>query len=67
LKNYIPPTPTFTGVKAFDAYDLSELRKYIDWTPYFIAWEMRGKFPEILKDEVVARKPLNCTMMPMRY
>ncbi|HYJ37299.1 MAG TPA: methionine synthase [Chitinophagaceae bacterium] len=55
-ENYTPPTPTFTGIKAFDNYDLSELRKYIDWSPYFIAWEMRGKYPDILKDEVVGKE-----------
>ena len=51
--NYTPPTPGFTGIKAFDSYDLSEIRKYIDWSPYFIAWELRGRYPDILKDEVV--------------
>lgn len=49
--NYIPPTPTFTGTKVFEDYDLAEIRKYIDWGPFFITWEMRGKFPEILTDE----------------
>jgi len=54
--NYTPPTPGFTGVKSFDGYDLSEIRKYIDWSPYFIAWELRGRYPEILKDEVVGKE-----------
>jgi len=35
----------------FDGYDLAEIRQYIDWGPFFIAWEMKGKFPDILKDE----------------
>lgn len=48
--NYTPPAPAFTGIKAFPDYDLSELRRYIDWGPFFIAWEMRGKYPDILKD-----------------
>jgi len=47
---YTPPKPTFTGVKVFEDYDLSEIRQYIDWGPFFIAWEMKGKFPEILSD-----------------
>ena len=55
-ENYTPPAPTFTGIKKFDNYDLSELRKYIDWSPYFIAWELRGRFPDILKDEVVGKE-----------
>ncbi|HEY1033327.1 MAG TPA: methionine synthase [Flavipsychrobacter sp.] len=48
--NYEPPVPSFTGIKAFEDYDLSEIRQYIDWGPFFIAWEMRGKYPDILKD-----------------
>ncbi len=49
--NYTPPVPSFTGTKVFADYDLAEIRKYIDWGPFFIAWEMKGKFPEILTDE----------------
>ncbi|HEY9176454.1 MAG TPA: methionine synthase, partial [Flavipsychrobacter sp.] len=49
--NYTPPVPTFTGTKVFEDYDLAEIRQYIDWGPFFIAWEMKGKFPEILTDE----------------
>jgi 5-methyltetrahydrofolate--homocysteine methyltransferase len=48
--NYVPPKPELIGVKTFSNYDLSELRNYIDWGPFFIAWEMRGKYPDILKD-----------------
>jgi len=51
--NYIPPVPTFTGTKIFEAHDLAEIREYIDWQPFFIAWEMHGKFPQILTDSVV--------------
>jgi len=50
---YTPPKPTFTGTKAFESYDLNAIRAYIDWGPFFIAWEMRGKYPDILKDEHV--------------
>ena len=51
--NYEPPVPTFTGTKVFNDYDLAEIRKYIDWQPFFIAWEMHGKFPQILSDNVI--------------
>jgi 5-methyltetrahydrofolate--homocysteine methyltransferase len=48
--NYTPVTPKFTGTKIFDNYGLAEIAEYIDWQPFFIAWEMHGKFPEILTD-----------------
>jgi 5-methyltetrahydrofolate--homocysteine methyltransferase len=51
--NYTPPVPIFTGTKVFDNFDLGELREYIDWQPFFIAWEMHGRFPQILTDSVV--------------
>lgn len=47
---YTPPKPSFTGTKIFADYDLAEIRQYIDWGPFFISWEMRGKYPDILKD-----------------
>lgn len=47
---YTPPKPSFTGTKVFADYDLAEIRQYIDWGPFFISWEMRGKYPDILKD-----------------
>ncbi len=53
---YTPPKPSFTGVKVFEDYDLAEIRKYLDWQPFFIAWEMHGKFPQILSDEVVGKE-----------
>lgn len=53
---YEPPVPSFTGTKVFDGYDLAEIRKYIDWQPFFIAWEMHGKFPQILSDEIVGKE-----------
>jgi len=52
-ESYIPPQPSFTGIKAFGDYDLEAIRQYIDWGPFFIAWEMRGKYPDILNDEHV--------------
>ena len=51
--NYTPPVPTFTGTKIFDTHNLAEIREYIDWQPFFIAWEMHGRFPQILTDALV--------------
>jgi 5-methyltetrahydrofolate--homocysteine methyltransferase len=48
--DYTPPVPTFTGMRPFVDYDLNEIRQYIDWGPFFITWEMRGKYPDILSD-----------------
>jgi 5-methyltetrahydrofolate--homocysteine methyltransferase len=48
-----PVAPTFTGTRAFDGYDLAEIVPYIDWGPFFIAWELHGKFPQILQDATV--------------
>jgi 5-methyltetrahydrofolate--homocysteine methyltransferase len=48
-------TPAFTGVKVFDDFPVGELVDYIDWSPFFHAWELRGRFPSILEDEVVGR------------
>ncbi len=47
---YRPPAPTAPGPITFDDYDLAELRGYIDWQPFFNAWEMKGKFPDILNN-----------------
>ncbi|MFQ5562132.1 MAG: methionine synthase [Parvularculaceae bacterium] len=51
--SYTPPKPAFTGVKALRDYDLETLARYIDWTPFFAAWELHGKFPQILDDKTV--------------
>ena len=51
--DYEPTVPSFTGTKVFENVDLSQLRKYIDWQPFFIAWELHGRFPQILEDKVV--------------
>ncbi len=48
--SYTPPKPNFIGTKVFDNYDLNELRKYIDWSPFFSSWQLRGKFPSIFDD-----------------
>jgi len=50
---YTPPTPKFLGTRAFTHYDLAELAPYIDWTPFFQTWELAGKYPRILDDNVV--------------
>ena len=48
---YKPPRPLFTGTRVFRTYDVGELVPYIDWTPFFQTWEMRGRYPAILDDE----------------
>jgi 5-methyltetrahydrofolate--homocysteine methyltransferase len=48
---YTPPRPNFLGTRVFESYDLHELARYIDWTPFFQAWEMKGRFPAMLEDE----------------
>tara|TARA_R110001599_G_scaffold353512_1_gene593439 strand:+ start:32459 stop:36151 length:3693 start_codon:yes stop_codon:yes gene_type:complete len=50
---YSPPRPSFIGALAFDDYPLEELVATIDWTPFFITWELAGKYPNILEDKVV--------------
>lgn len=54
--SYDPPVPKKTGVWALKDYDLSELRKYIDWTPFFQSWQLAGKYPEIFNDKVVGHE-----------
>ncbi|ALP51946.1 methionine synthase [Candidatus Tenderia electrophaga] len=57
--DYQPKAPAFTGTKVFDDYPLDELVDYIDWTPFFHSWEMKGSYPKILDDAhkgVEARK-----------
>ncbi|MEO1654566.1 MAG: vitamin B12 dependent-methionine synthase activation domain-containing protein, partial [Bacteroidota bacterium] len=48
--------PEFLGSQVFADYDLEELSHYIDWTPFFQTWELHGKFPKILEDEVVGEE-----------
>ncbi len=52
-ENYTPIAPTFTGTKTIADITVKDLRAYIDWKPFFIAWEMHGNFPAILSDTVV--------------
>jgi 5-methyltetrahydrofolate--homocysteine methyltransferase len=51
--SYTPPVPKQPGVHVLKAYDLAKLVEVIDWTPFFASWELHGKFPKILDDEVV--------------
>ena len=51
--NYQPPKPAFTGLKSLRDYDLEMLARYIDWTPFFAAWELHGRYPNILDDKIV--------------
>ncbi|MFT0877560.1 methionine synthase [Rhodopseudomonas sp. G2_2311] len=48
-----PVKPSFIGTRSFSSYSLAELVDYIDWTPFFQAWELAGRFPAILEDGVV--------------
>ena len=50
---YAIPKPTFTGTEVLNDYPLEALIDTIDWTPFFISWDLAGKYPAILKDEVV--------------
>jgi len=51
--SYKPPVPSFTGLKVFEQYSVEELRKYIDWTPFFNTWDLHGKYPKILDDKKI--------------
>ncbi|WP_319532234.1 methionine synthase [uncultured Cohaesibacter sp.] len=48
---YSPVAPGFTGTKVFESYDIASLVPYIDWTPFFSTWEMKGRYPAILTDD----------------
>ena len=53
---YTPPKPRFIGRRVFKNYDLAELAACIDWGPFFQTWDLAGKFPDILRDEVVGHE-----------
>ncbi|MEM9341108.1 MAG: methionine synthase [Bacteroidota bacterium] len=55
-KDYEPPKPKNEGVKVFENYPLSEIREYIDWSPFFQTWMLKGRFPKILKDKVIGNE-----------
>ena len=50
---YAPPKPSFTGIRVFNPVPLDEIVPYIDWTPFFHAWELKGIYPRIFEQEVV--------------
>ena len=54
--NYTPPVPKKLGVIEFKNVSIATLRKYIDWTPYFMTWSIAGKYPRIMDDEVVGEQ-----------
>ncbi|MFQ2038944.1 methionine synthase [Aeromonas veronii] len=53
---YQPPKPRELGVQKFEDVPISVLRPYIDWTPFFLSWELAGKFPRILEDEIIGEE-----------
>jgi len=54
--DYLPPIPVLNGIEVLDNYDLEDLSKYIDWTPFFSSWQLKGKYPAILEDKVVGEE-----------
>ncbi len=59
FENYTPKVPNKLGVTVLDNLDLNEIRKYIDWTPFFMTWQLSGKYPLILRHEVVGVEATN--------
>jgi len=55
-ETYTPVPPTQLGITVFDDVDLNEIRGFIDWTPFFSTWELRGKYPNIFEDEYVGEE-----------
>lgn len=55
-EGYEPPKPSFLGNKVFEDYPISELRNYIDWSPFFRTWMLTGKYPDILEDDEVGKQ-----------
>tara|TARA_R110002094_G_scaffold26274_3_gene38573 strand:+ start:3701 stop:7390 length:3690 start_codon:yes stop_codon:yes gene_type:complete len=54
--NYTPPRPSFLGTRVLENFPLEKLVDTIDWTPFFISWELAGKYPRILEDDVVGEQ-----------
>ena len=52
-KNYVPPIPISKGIKVYDDINLKDLIHYIDWTPFFASWQLKGKYPTIFRDAFV--------------
>jgi 5-methyltetrahydrofolate--homocysteine methyltransferase len=56
---FAPVRPSFLGVRAFESYPLNELVPYIDWTPFFASWDLIGRYPAILEDDIVGEAARN--------
>ncbi|GAA6172290.1 methionine synthase [Colwellia sp. KU-HH00111] len=54
--DYTPTKPNKLGVTVIDSLDLNEVRNYIDWTPFFMTWQLSGKYPQILQHELVGEE-----------
>lgn len=54
--DYTPPMPNNLGITVFDDYDIAELVPYIDWTPFFHSWELKGRYPQILNHETMGEE-----------
>ncbi|MTI14290.1 methionine synthase [Sansalvadorimonas verongulae] len=54
--DYHPPSPSFIGTRVFEDISLAELRDFIDWTPFFISWDLHGKYPKIFEDDVIGEE-----------
>ena len=57
--SYVSPRPSYLGVKTFADYPLRELCNYIDWTPFFRTWELKGTYPKILEDQIMGETARN--------
>ncbi|MGY6632475.1 MAG: methionine synthase [Alkalilacustris sp.] len=57
--SYTPVAPSFTGARVIEGWDLAEIARYIDWTPFFQSWELKGVYPRILEDETVGEAARN--------
>jgi 5-methyltetrahydrofolate--homocysteine methyltransferase len=66
-KNYLAPRPRQSGVQRFENYPLEKLLDYIDWMPFFNAWEFAGKFPDILTDPVADARRMLKTLIAERW
>ncbi|MFW1678204.1 methionine synthase [Pontibacter sp. JAM-7] len=55
-ENYTPPVPVHPGIHVFDDIPLDEILPYFDWTPFFHSWELAGRYPRILKDEIIGEE-----------
>jgi len=55
LSSVTIPAPSYLGSKVFEMFDLADLSEYIDWTPYFVNWNLAGRYPQILEDKIVGK------------